>query len=198
VKLTDYLQTREGALKENRYSRIAILVMAMTVCVLAIGLAAKDTTVVMVPPTLEEGSTVSATAASRETQVAWGMYLTSLLGNVTPRSAPFLKQNLTRHLSSRLYTSVTESVDRQIKDIQQEQISLSFTPTVARFDDELQKVVITGELVIRGLRGQEKRELRTYELGFVTRNYNVMLNSMRITQGQFDARAAREAMEGES
>ena len=187
MKMKDYLSTREGALKENRFSRITMLVMAATIMALSIALSMKTTTVVMVPATLEEKSEIGASHAGKETQIAWGMYLTGLMGNITPKSAPALKGLISRHLSPKLYSSMVEGIDAQVKEIIAEQVTLSFAPTLARYDAATNKVIITGELTIRGLRGQEKREVRSYELGFVTRNYNVLLDTMKIVQGAYEA-----------
>lgn len=183
MKLSDYLKTREGALKENQVSRLSILFLTILCLILAFGMARKSTTVVMVPPNLAGKVEVSTDRADKEMQVTWGVFVTTLLGNVTPRSAPHLKTLIGPHLSSRIYNKVIEGIDKQAKDVIDEQLTLSFTPTGARYDDDIQKVVVSGELTIRGLRGQEKRELRSYEMGFVVRNYQVLLDTMRVCQG---------------
>lgn len=184
MKLSHYLKTREGALKENVISRAVIATLVISNLVLALAMTSQKTTIVMVPPTLESSSQVGASDSGKETQVAWGMYLAGMLGNVTPRTAPYLKQNVSRHLSPNLYSQIVEAIDQQAEEIAKEQITLSFSPTIGRYDAELDRVIVTGELTIRGLRGAEKRELRTYEMKFVTRNYNVMLDALRIMQGK--------------
>jgi len=187
VNWSHYFGTRQGALNENRISRMIIAGLVGLACVQGVALLNKDTTVIMVPPTLEKESAVGASEASPETQVAWGMYLTGLLGNVTPKSAPALRGMVQRHLSPNLYDTVSEAIGKQAKEIQDEQVSLSFNPSTARYDAVSQYVGVTGELTIRGLQGQEKREVRSYELGFKTQNYNVLLNHLRIMQGGYAA-----------
>lgn len=190
-----WLKTRDGALAENRMSRMAIAAQTFIILVLAIGLVNKSSTVVLVPSTLDEKSSVSASSADEQMQTAWGMYLAGLLGNVTPTSSVALKDLVSRHLTSRLYNETREAIDNQVKEIQQEQLTLSFAPTIARMDPKTKHVIVTGELIIRGLRGQERRELRTYEMGFVTRNYNVMLDSLRVMQGKYAVETANTAAE---
>ena len=193
MKLSNYLSTREGALKENRVSRIIIATLAGVVLLLSFALVNRTTTVVMVPPTLEAASAVGAGEASKETKIAWGLYLVGVLGNVTPRTAPFVKENVSRHLTPAMYNTLVEAIDAQVKEITQDQLTLSFAPTTARFDDPTGAVVVSGELVVRGLRGQERREMRSYEMKFVTRNYNVMLDSLRIMEGKYEAEKADDA-----
>lgn len=192
MKLSHYLKTREGALKENVVSRAVIATLVLSNLVLGLAMTSQKTTIVMVPPTLESSSEIGASDSGKETQVAWGMYLAGMLGNVTPRTAPYLKQNISRHLSPNLYSSIVEAIDQQAEEIASEQITLSFAPTIGRYDAELDRVIVTGELTIRGLRGAEKRELRTYEMKFVTRNYNVMLDALRIMQGKHSKDAATQ------
>lgn len=183
MKLTEYLQTRNGALAENRFSRWALLIQSIIILVLSFSLAIKRTAVVMVPPTLEERTEIASNNASQEAQIAWGLYITGLLGNVTPTSSEFLVGHISRYLSPRMYRPVIESIEAQIKEIREEQITLSFIPTIARYDDKKGSVMITGQLVIRAVRGQEKRETRTYEMRFITRNYVVLLDELNITEG---------------
>ena len=193
MKLTDYLRTREGALTENKFGRITIAILALANVILVGGLATKTQTVVLVPPTLEERSVIAANEASDETKVAWGLYLAGTLGNVTPRSSEFLKTNVSRFLSPRLYRSVVDGIEQQAAQIREEQITLQFMPTLARYDAEIEKVVVTGELVIRGLRGAERREIRTYEMGFIVRDYTVLLDELRVIDGAWAKDKGKEA-----
>lgn len=193
MKLKDYLRTREGALAENRVGRLSILILVVANVLLVGALAAKSQTVVLVPPTLEERSVVDARAASDEMKVAWGLYLAGTLGNVTPRSSEFLKTNVSRFLSPRLYRSVVDGIEQQATQIREEQITLQFMPTLAKYDPEIEKVVVTGELVIRGLRGAERREIRTYEMGFIVRDYTVLLDELRVIDGAWKKAPGTEA-----
>ena len=63
--------------------------------------------------------------------------------------------------------------------------TLQFIPTTARYDAKLDKVLISGEFVVRGVRGSERRGMRTYVMGFKTRNYRVMLDTLDVKEGQW-------------
>ena len=185
MKLSKYLKTREGALAENKVGRYISGSLALAVLVLAFGLTQQKTTVVLVPPTLDKESWVAASGAGPEIQVAWGAYITNLLGNITPRSAPMLKEQLSKNMTTSMYNKVLESIDVQVKEIVEEKVTLSWAPTKAYYDAEQGYVIVTGELVIRGLRDQERREVRTYEMGFETGNYKVLLNHLRPMIGSY-------------
>lgn len=192
MKLSHWLKTREGALAESKISRPIILLLAFTCLVLAFGLVRKSETVVMVPSTLEERAWVSKSSASAEMQVAQGLSLALLLGNVTPGSAEFVSSNISRSLSPRMYRPILEAIDREVRELRDEQISVSFTPTLARFDPDVDRVVITGEVITRGLRGSERREIRTYEMGFSTRNHTLLLDHMRVMEGTWRRQRSNE------
>lgn len=183
--MTDWFKTREGALTENRWGRIIILIQGVVILVMAFGMANQRQAVVLVPPTLEERSSVQARQADAEIKTAWALYIAKMLGNVTPSSSQFLVENMSRYLSPRMYRSVIEGIDAQAQILRQEQITLQFIPTVARFEPEINRVVVSGELIERGLRNAERRSVRTYEMGFIVRNYKVLLDSMRVMEGEW-------------
>ena len=184
MNLTDYLKTRDGALKENRFHRYAVLLLSITVLILGFGSVLKRQAVVLVPPTLEEQATVEAGGASQQMQIAWGMYIASLIGNVTPTSAQFLKGNVGRYLSPALYRDVVSTIDEQVKQINDEQVTLQFIPKNATYDASTRFVYINGEFISRSVRGAERRGTRTYEFGFSVRNYQVLVNHLRVCEGQ--------------
>jgi len=183
-------QSREGAIKENKLNRTALAIQTFVILVLAIGLANKQTTVVLVPPTFAEKSEVSASSASKQTKVMWGMYIAGLLGNITPTSAKALPELVSPHLSPKLWSTTREGLTKQIEEIQKEGLSLSFAPKIARMDPATGYVIVTGDLTIRGLRGQERTETRTYEMDFEVHNYAVTLDHLRVMQGKFAEEAA--------
>lgn len=188
MKLTQWLRTREGAILENRLSRMVIGALVIANLILIIILGRSNTTVVMVPPNLEERSSVGASHAGPETQVAWGLAMANLFGNATPRTVSFLNKSVARHLSPSIYNQVLEALDIQVKELEQEQISIQFIPALARWDKETSKVIVTGEAISRGLQGQERREIKTYVMGFVVQNYKLLLDSLDVKKGHYGER----------
>lgn len=185
MKMTDWFKTREGALTENKWGRMIILVQMIVILVMAFGMANQRQAVVLVPPTLEERGSVQAQQADAEIKTSWALYIANMLGNVTPSSSQFLTENMSRFLSPRMYRPVIERIDAQAKQLREEQITLQFIPTVARYEPEIDRVVVSGELIERGLRNAERRSVRTYEMGFIVRDYKVLLDSMRVMEGEW-------------
>lgn len=49
---------------------------------------------------------------------------------------------------------------------------------------------MSGELVTTGLRGEQQRELRTYEMRFIVQNYRVLLDDIRVYKGNYRRQAS--------
>lgn len=188
MNLTTYLQTWRGTRSENKAMRPILLILAIANIALVGLLYQQSRTVVVVPPGLTGEAAISQDAASPELQQEWGLYLTTLTGNITPRTAPLVKESLSKHLSPRVYNQVVEWLDTEIAIITRDKVTLSFSPTVLRYEPSIDRVVVTGDLVLRGLRGQERRQVRTYELGFTTSNYRVQLTAFNVYEGGFNQR----------
>jgi len=183
MKLTDYVNTWEGSLRENRHSRWLLLLAVVIILVQALALANKDTTVVLVPPQLEERGQVSGSAASTSVYVSWGTYIATLLGNVTPQTVEMMAGNVGQHLSPAMYRSVLDQLNEQAKTLKEEQLSVSFVPTITRWEESVEAVVVTGDMITRGVRGGEQRVTRTYEMRFIVQNYRVLLDHLRTFDG---------------
>lgn len=193
MKAATYFHTLEGAIALNRWLRWVCAGLAAAVLVLSVALAIKREAVVLVPPTLGDEARIGVSAADAEMQVSWGLYFTTLMGNVTPDTAGFLASKLGRHASPRMYQMLKDTIDQQAKEVEAGKLSISFAPRLARYEESIGKVVVTGELVVRDPRGNEAREIRTYEMGFVTQNYMVLVDSLRVMSGPWAPEGAAAA-----
>jgi conjugal transfer pilus assembly protein TraE len=186
MDMTKFKDSWRGTQAENKFNRLIIAGLLVLVLILAGSLAAKNTTVVMVPPTLEERGEISAGGSSPEILESWGFYMAYLLGNVTPGNAEYLAKNISRHLSSRMYQPVIDAINAQVKQVKEERITTTFSANEATFHPETGTVVVTGEAVTRGLRGEPEEAQRTYEMKFIVRNYQVLLDDIKVYRGNYN------------
>lgn len=207
MKLTQYFATREGAMRENNFSRYIIVLLAVAIVVMAWALSTKQQTVVLVPPTLSEKVELSGSTVSDPYKTSWGLFFATLLGNVTPRSAEYVQENISKYAHPNAYKLLLEQITAQTELIETDKLTIQFTPTTVFYAPAIDRVVVTGEYVLRGLRDAEQRMLRTYELGIDVKNYMVSLSSIVAYEGpwvpdrdlkeelarQEEARKAREA-----
>lgn len=207
MKFKDYFSTRDGALRENHFSRYIIVLLAVAIVVMAMALSTKQQTVVLVPPTLSDRVELTDSTASDPYKTSWGLFFATLLGNVTPRSAEYVQENISRYAHPNAYKVLVDQIAEQTELIETDRLTVQFTPTTVFYAPAIDRVVVTGEYVLRGLRDSEQRMIRTYELGVDVKNYLVSLSSVIAYEGpwvpdrdlkeelarQEEARKAREA-----
>ncbi len=183
MNLTRYLTTRAAALRENQLQRGVAAGLVAIILVLSIALVRRDVRIELVPSPLAGTTQLSAEAASGELKLAWGLSIVNLIGNVSPRNAPFLQKTLPAYFAPQLYARLVDALEAQAKQIGDEQLSVRFVPTSSRWDESRQRVVISGDITTSGVRGTSEQSLRTYELGFVVRDYRVLVDAFEVYEG---------------
>ena len=191
MNMSEYFRTWRGTRAENRAARPIMLVQALTILALVMFMWRMERTVVTVPPTLTQEASISQNKADGRMQETWAMYFVTLTGNMTPRTAPVVKEVLQELLSPRAFNTVSEWIDSEIAIITRDRVTLGFSPDVVRYEPHIDKVVVTGDIVLRGQRGNERRQTRTYELGFSTSNYRVQLTDFNVYEGRYSRTAER-------
>ena len=193
MKMSDRFKTLKGALEENKVSRYVLLVLAVANVLLAILAFGRDQMVVMVPPNLSEKVEISESQASSGLKESWATYVAMMMGNVTPRNAAYLSELVGKIVAPNIYKDFLESISEQTKLIEDEQLTLQFTPSQVFYLPEKDVVVVSGEFSLRGMRDVEKRMVRTYEIGIAIKNYRVQINSFSVYEGPWNP--AREETE---
>lgn len=191
MKKLNYFSTFQGALKENKITRLLLVGSMVTNIVLAMGMAAQSTTVVLQPPLLMEEGWVARSDASMSMRESWGMYIATLIGNTTPRTVGGLSPALGKITSPEAYSQVMDLLADLQKEVRKEQLEIQFSPSGVFLLPQRDVVAVSGEMRIRSARGVEKKFIRTYELGIAFRNYHPSLTSINFYEGQLK-RAVKE------
>jgi conjugal transfer pilus assembly protein TraE len=187
-----YASTLDGAMALNRWLLIAIIGMVVVMGLMSIERMLKSQPITIEPPPgLAETSTVDRNRSDPQLMVAQGLYWVTLLGNVTPATADFLKRNVSKDLSPAIYQPVVDAIDAQTQQIEREGFRIAFSPTLARFEPSIERVLITGEITVIDPRGNEAREQRTYVLGVTTKNYRLLLDSFEVKRGAWTPSESR-------
>lgn len=185
MKFAPFLKTWHGTGDENRFHRRSNAVLLGLNLLLLIAFMAKGQTVVLVPPNLADTGSISASSASDEVRTSWALYYATLIGNVTPGNVAFLANAMGTGLTPRLYHDVNQAMSDQVKQVQTEQITTHFSAAQTRIDPASGHVLVSGQLITEGVRGNSEREIRTYEFGFVVSHYRVLLDTMVVHKGDF-------------
>lgn len=196
MKMSLYVKTWRGALAENKFSRYIILLLSITVLVLAISLMGKDTKIVLVPPEMTQESAVASNNADAPYKEAWATYVAMMLGNATPRTAPYISESIGKLMSPAVYRTMMDGLTEQASRISDEQLTIQFSPNQTFYLPAKDVVVVTGEYVIRGMQASEQRMVRTYEIGIDVSNYVVRVDSLTAYEGAWSVkREEAEAVE---
>lgn len=185
MKLTEYFESYEGALKANKVSKLIVLLLLISNIILGIALSSKEHTVVMVPPNLEDEVWVSKQDGGMSLKESWASYVATLLGNVTPRSVNQLSPMLQKIIYPGAYKDIMESISALEKEVTTEQLEIQFSPTGVFYVPSRDVVAVSGEFRMRSARGIEKRFVRTYEIGISIRNYAPSVSSIEIYEGAY-------------
>lgn len=135
MTLTRFRQTWQSLVAENRFHRGLLLGLLVTNLLTLMALLQAERTVVLVPPILEQQVNVAREAASQEVKEAWGLFVTELLGNVTPTNAPFLHQTLEPLLSPGLRREVAQVLEAQVAELRRDRVSVRFSPETIQCAD---------------------------------------------------------------
>ncbi|WP_394697365.1 TraE/TraK family type IV conjugative transfer system protein [Pseudoxanthomonas japonensis] len=192
MKLGIFERTWNGLHLQNKF--LIAFGGAMLICNLLLGIAliAKDKTVVLVPPRLLGEASVTADDADAAFKESFGLSLATMLGNVTPTTAPFLADNVSRYVAPEAHREMVAAVTEQADQIKGEQISIQFAPKEVFYHPGIKKVIVSGDYWIRGARNSEQKMVRTYELGLDVRNYSVQLVSLKTYEGPWSAPNEKE------
>ncbi|MBK1717173.1 TraE/TraK family type IV conjugative transfer system protein [Thiocystis violacea] len=178
MTLTGFRHTWSRLVAENRFHR-GILIALLATNLLTLGaLLQAERTVVLVPPILESQVNVARAAASQEVKEAWALFVTELLGNVTPTNAPFLRQTLEPLLSPGLRRAVAGILDEQVEALKRDRVSVRFAPELVQYEAATDRVRVSGQQVITGPGADPVTRPRTYEVQVTFRHYRPLITHL--------------------
>lgn len=178
MNLVRFRQTWQRLVTENRFHRGFLSALLATNLLTLIALLQAERTVVLVPPILESQVNVARASASQEVKEAWGLFITELLGNVTPTNAPFLRQTLEPLLSPALRQTVAGTLDDQVEALQRDRVSVRFAPELVQYEAASDRVRISGKQVITGPGADPVTRPRTYEIQVAFRHYRPLITHL--------------------
>lgn len=176
MKLRQLLDSWSIVQAENRLHRIVLVGLVITNGISALAALRTERAVVLVPPNLSTEVEITRHTASSEVKEAWGLYLAELLGNVTPATSEFISNAIAPLLSTTIYRSVMDALSEQINAIKMDRVATSFKPRQVTYEQETDKVFVSGELTTQGPNSKAEIRGRTYEFVISTRNYRPRLD----------------------
>lgn len=184
MKISSFLKTWEGVLAENRWSRITNLALIIAVILLTVRTFTSETIVTMQPVTLTEEAQITSRAASASYHEAWALFLSTLLGNVTPDNSDFIRERVGSLLSPKIYSEVMSIIEEQSMIISKDRVSVRFEPRYVLYEQESGHVYVNGNSFIKDATTKETREESTYEFRIRIQNYQPTIEFINLYTGK--------------
>lgn len=157
------------ALDQNKSNRYMMAGMVLAIVLLVFDKIGENPIVVISPPNLMEEANISVDDANKSYLESWAVYLSMLLGNVTPANVDFLKQAVGPHLDTAVYQDVMDILEIQAMDIKLDNIKRRFEQQY--IETEGRKTFVFGYTYTETLDGKETRQEATFEYMIKIKNY---------------------------
>lgn len=164
MKWTIFSNTWRGLKSENVLYRTLVPVLVISNVISMAGWLQKDRITVLVPPTLSEATSVSKRAADAGYKKAWGLFVASLLGNVSPGNADFVMESLQLLMAPRVFAALKSSVAGDVEMIKKDGVSVSFEQKTVLYERETDKVFVIGRTGISNAAGAVTKFDRVFEM----------------------------------
>lgn len=184
MDLKNYLKTYEGAIKENFFDRISLIICLVIIFILLIAVLSKKTLVTITPYTMDQDAWINNKDGSTSYKEAWALFFAQELGNITPDTIDFVSKRIGPLLSPSIYQDFMEIIHTQAEHIKEDRITLRFEARSVVYEPETNKTFVTGNLYTRSVSGKEFHEFRTYEFDIQISNYAPVLMSMNTYNDQ--------------
>lgn len=168
---------------ESRFKTVLIILLAISNIIAGVGWFKTRETVVLIPQHLDEIVEVSYSSASKGYKKAWALSMTQLIGNISPSNVEFLLDNLSSMLSPEVFQSLRGRMIKQIQEIQEEQLSISFETQNVVYEKGTDKVFVYGQLEAVGPSRVVRKKMRTYEYKITMRFGRPWVTSFSLYEG---------------
>src|SRR5690606_36334310 len=108
--------------------------LVAAVLLLAIAVLDDDKIIVLTPPQLSDKVELTPSTATAEFKRDWGVYLATLMGNLTPDNVGFVTDAVSSLLSPALYQDVRASLAASANLIRAENLSVRFSPSSVQYE----------------------------------------------------------------
>lgn len=122
--------------------------------------------IVLIPPQIDRSVTIGWSSADGAYLKSFGLYVATLAGNITPKNAQFVVENLSTIVSPRIYPDVRLKLlsQAQSPNFIRNATATSFSPERIIFEDTTSKVFVTGPRTVETSSGSLSAGEMTYEM----------------------------------
>lgn len=172
MNLKKFSSTWRGMKAENNLYRVILPVLVFSLAVAVWALVSKKETIILVPPNISEQMEISYKKASGGFKKSWALFVSNMAGNVTPGNVDFIRKSLQDMMSAQAWHTINESLASQAQIIKDENLTIRFEPRDVYFEDQSDRVFVTGASTITGPGGKASKKNRVFELAIAIAGYS--------------------------
>ena len=184
MQWTVFSNTWRGLKTENVLYRTLVPVLVISNVISMAGWISKDRITVLVPPTLNEVTSISKRSADGGYKKGWAMFVAGLLGNVTPGNADTVVETLQLIMSPRVFSDLRTSVAQDVEMIKKDGVSIAFEQKTVLYERESDKVFVIGRTGISNAAGVVTKFDRVFEMRVVIENGQPQVVELDAYQGK--------------
>lgn len=134
----------------------------------------------LVPPTLTEKASVSKNNADAVYIKSFGLYVTTLIGNLTPNNIQFVLESLSPIMSPESYSLIRKQLIALSQDVTFKSWvgSTHFEPTEVIYEADTQKVFVPGYMTDVNTTGKKNKNPVVYEMKVRIVNYRPLVSDL--------------------
>lgn len=157
--------------------------LTLAVAVLAMQLAGRERTVVLVPPVLAGELALSRSGVGEDFLKTWGLFVAQTVGNVTPGTVRMARATLEPLLAPAIHGAVVARLEAEIEKIETDRVTLSFAPRRVAADVATGRVWVEGYANVTTIGEGRERAVKTYEVMIENAGYRPLITDLRTYEG---------------
>ena len=177
------------------------LALSISVVLLLFMVMTKQTEVIVMPNDFKEPIVMNGNSVTQEFKIQWGLMISNIIGNITPKNAKFVIDRVTKMIPLELNPDEAEAtMAAAIEEMALRGVSQKFVPSDAIYSSVTDYVWVVGEQTTTSLKtGAADTTAYTFELKIGIRNGNPMiLDIQQYPAAVNPAQREREILQGKN
>jgi conjugal transfer pilus assembly protein TraE len=159
--------TWENSIRANMMLASSNIVMACVALFAVYFSMTSHERVVIVPPGINQATSVGWADADATYYKSFGMFIATLIGNITPANVEFVSKSLSGFMDSAVYSDVRKKMIAlaDSREFRETASATKFVPTAIAYEPDTHKVFVAGQMAIMNAQSDVKTaEDLTYEM----------------------------------
>lgn len=160
----------KGAKETIKLQKYAMLIMAVSICMLSFFVMGKHERIIILPPVIDERVELAYQSANEAYYKAYALYVASFLGNINPGNANFVKEGLSLSFSPTLYAEMRAQITEDAEKMRVSGRTLRFYADSVLYEPETGKTFVVGKQEIVSAAGNVHDQDVSYEMRVAIRD----------------------------